>query len=87
MEFLENIKERFFNSVLEQRGAFAESNRALMNFDTAKRFGIIYDSTVVGNDILITKTSEFLKNKGKGVTVMAFLNDKVTPSKSGCNYF
>jgi hypothetical protein len=87
MEFLENIKERFFNSVLEQRGAFAESNRALMNFDTAKRFGIIYDSTVVGNDILITKTSEFLKNKGKEVTVMAFLNDKVTHQKADVTIF
>lgn len=87
MEFLENIKNRFFNSVLEQRGAFGESKRALMNFDTAMRFGIVYDSTVVGNDILITKTSEFLKNKGKEVTVLAFLNDKETHQKADVTIF
>jgi hypothetical protein len=52
-----------------------------MNFESAKTFGIIYDSTISGSDIAVTKIAESLRNKGKEVAVFAFLNDKKIEQK------
>lgn len=81
MELLENIKNRFFKSVISHRSEGFKPSRKLMNFETAKTFGIIYDSTISGSDIAVTKIAESLRNKGKEVAVFAFLNDKKVEQK------
>jgi hypothetical protein len=81
MELLEKIKDRFFNSVIAHRTEGYKANRKMMNFEAAKTFGIIYDSTISGSDIAVTKIAESLRNKGKEVSVFAFLNDKKVEQK------
>jgi len=87
MELLEKIKDGFFMSVIEQRSSVFKPNRAITNLSTAKNFGIIYDSTEPGNDIAATKIAEWLRNKGKEVTVIGYLNDKKISSKEDVEIF
>lgn len=81
MELLENIKNRFYRSVIAHRSETFSATRKMLNFETAKTFGIIYDSTISGADIAVTKIAESLRNKGKEVSVFAFLDDKKVEQK------
>lgn len=87
MELLEKIKDSFFMSVIEQRSSDLKPNRALTNLSTAKTFGIIYNSTESGNDIAATKIAEWLRNKGKEVSVIGYMNDKKISSKEDVEIF
>jgi hypothetical protein len=87
MEVLERIKDNFFMSVIEQRSAGSKLKRDLTNLTKAKTFGIIYDSTVPGNDVAATKIAEWLRNKGKEVAVLGFMNDKKITSKEDVEIF
>ena len=74
-------------SVIEQRSSDLKPNRALTNLSTAKTFGIIYNSTESGNDIAATKIAEWLRNKGKEVSVIGYMNDKKISSKEDVEIF
>lgn len=87
MEWITKIKEHFFYSVIKQRGGFEKQNRKLTNFESATSFGIIYNSTPPDNDIIITKTAEFLRGKGKKVTILGYLDDKEITHKGDIQIF
>jgi hypothetical protein len=86
MNIIDSIKDYFYQSVLTDRGA-NRPPRKITNLNDAKTIGIIYDSTNPDNDIIITKFSEMLKNKGKSVEVMAYLDDKKIDHKADINIF
>ena len=86
MKILDSIRDYFYESVLTQRGA-NRPQRSITNLNDAKTIGIIYDSTDPDNDVIITKFSEMLRNKGKSVDVMAYLNDKKIDHKADINIF
>jgi hypothetical protein len=85
MNILDRIKEHFYQSVLKQKGS--KSKRAITNLDDAKTIGIIYDSTNADHDITVTKFAEMLRNKGKTVEIMAYINDKKVDHKGDIAIF
>ncbi len=86
MKIIERIRNSFYQSVLKQRGS-NRPPRAITNLNDAKNIGIIYDSTDPDQDITITKFAEMLRNKGKKVEIMAFINDKKIDHKGDITIF
>ncbi|MFN8276147.1 MAG: hypothetical protein U0T84_01565 [Chitinophagales bacterium] len=86
MEWFEQLKRSLFRSVIQQRKAQQAPHR-LLNFDQAKTFAIIYDSTLPDNDITITKFAEQLRRVGKEVQVYGYLNDKKIDHKADIQIF
>jgi len=75
MNILDRIKNSFYKSVLKQRGSI-RPHRTITNLNDAKTIGIVYDSTDPDHDIAITRFAEMLRNKGKTVEIIAYINDK-----------
>ena len=86
MNILERIKNSFYQSVLRQKGA-TRPQRVITNLGDARTIGIIYDSTNPDHDITITKFAEMLRNKGKTVEIMAYVNDKKIDHKGDIALF
>jgi hypothetical protein len=86
MNIIDRIKNSFYESVLKQRGANRPA-RAITNLNDARTVGIIYDSSNPDNDITITKFAEMLRNKGKAVEIMAYVNDKKIDHKGDIAIF
>jgi hypothetical protein len=86
MNILDRIKDSFYRSVLKQRGSI-RPNRTITNLNDAQTIGIIYDSTDPDHDITITKFAEMLRNKGKKVEIIAFINDKKVDHKGDITIF
>ena len=86
MNILESIKDRLYKSVLRQRGS-ARPHRAITNLSDAQTVGVIYDSSDPDNDITITKFAEMLRNKGKKVDIIAYINDKKIDHKGDIAVF
>ena len=85
MDWLEQIKQYFYDSVLQQRSL--RPTRAVINIDDAKTIGIIYDSSIPDHDIAITKFAEMLRAKGKKVEILAYMNDKKIDHKGDIKIF
>jgi hypothetical protein len=56
--------------------------RAVINFDDAHSIGIIYDSTNPDNDIIITRFAENLRQQGKTVEILGYVDDKKIDHKA-----
>jgi hypothetical protein len=86
MNILDRIKNSFYESVLKQKGS-NRPPRKITNLNDARSIGIIYDSTNPDHDITITKFAEMLRNKGKTVEIMAYVNDKKIDHKGDIALF
>jgi hypothetical protein len=86
MNIIERFKNSFYESVLKQRGS-KRPVRTITNLNDAHSIGIIYDSTNPDHDITITKFAEMLRNKGKTVDIMAYVNDKKIDHKGDIALF
>jgi hypothetical protein len=86
MNILDRIKNSLYRRVLKQRGSI-RPNRTITNLKDAQNIGIIYDSTEPDHDITITKFAEMLRNKGKKVDTMAYINDKKIDHKGDIALF
>ena len=86
MNIIEQIKNSFYQSVLKQRGSI-RPKRIITNLNDAQAIGIIYDSSDPDRDITITKFAEMLRNKGKTVEIMAYINDKKIDHKGDVAIF
>ena len=86
MNILNTIRDYFYESVLRQRSV-DRPVRSITNLTDAKTIGIIYDSTAPDNDIIIAKFAEMLRNKGKAVEVIAYVDDKKIDHKADVNIF
>jgi hypothetical protein len=86
MNIIDRIKNSLYQSVLKQRGSKRPA-RTIINLNDAKSIGIIYDSTDPDHDITITKCAEMLRNKGKTVEIIAFINDKKIDHKGDITIF
>lgn len=85
MNILDRIKNSLYRTVLRQKGS--NSPRTITNLNDARNIGIIYDSSDPDNDITITKFAEMLRNKGKKVDIMAYINDKKIDHKGDIEVF
>jgi hypothetical protein len=86
MNIVDRINNSFYQTVLKQRGS-SRPKRSIINLDDAQSIGIIYDSTDPDHDISITKFAEMLRNRGKTVDIMAFINDKKVDHKGDIAIF
>lgn len=86
MNILDNIKNRLYRSVLRDQGS-NRPKRTIINLSDAQTIGIIYDSSDPDHDITITKFAEMLRNKGKKVDIMAYINDKKIEHKGDIALF
>lgn len=86
MNIIDRIKNSLYESVLKQKGSNRPA-RSITNLNDARTIGVIYDSTNPDNDITITKFAEMLRNKGKTVEIMAYVNDKKIDHKGDIALF
>jgi len=81
MKFWDNIRNYFYKKNLGKRLLGLNTNRNVTNLQDAKTIGIIYDSTHADNDIIITQFAEELRNQGKTVDILGYVNDNKTEHK------
>jgi len=86
MNILDRIKNSLYRSVLKQRGS-DRPRRTITNLKDAQTVGIIYDSSDPDHDITVTKFAEMLRNKGKKVDIIAYINDKKVDHKGDIEVF
>lgn len=87
MKFWDNIKFYFYKKKIAQQLNASTTQRVLTNLSDANSVGIIYDSSNAANDIVISKFSDSLRQQGKSVDVLTFVNDTKTNDKVGIMLF
>lgn len=87
MKLWDDIRNYFYQKNIEGKLRGANTKRHLTNLRNAKTIGIVYDSTNPDNDIIITKFAEHLRNEGKTVEILAFINDKKIDHKADIEVF
>jgi hypothetical protein len=87
MQWWEKLVRYFYNRALNEQLKERKANTAITNLADAKTVGILYDSTNPSNDIIITKFAEQLRNSGKQVEILAYINDPKIESKADITLF
>lgn len=80
MSIIRNIKRWFFYRVLRQKDAESNRTAQIFNINTATSFGILYNASTAENTALVTTFANTLKQKGKEVFLLGYVNDKKTES-------
>ncbi len=80
MKLWDNFRDYFYKRKLAERHSKPE--RVITNLKDAASIGIVYDSTNLQNDAVISAFSENLRQQGKTVDVLGFVNDNQTEQKS-----
>lgn len=78
---LDNIKNFFGNIVLKSMIKAKKGKNQFMPFDKAKEIGIIYNADDVQNENKAQQFATDLRNEGKKVMLMGFINAKELPAK------
>lgn len=87
MQWWDNFRNYFYQKNVQQKLAGANPSRILTNLSDAKSIGIIYDSTLPDNDIIITRFAEHLRQEGKQVEILGYINDTKTDHKADVSIF
>jgi hypothetical protein len=87
MQWWEKLVRYFYNRALAEQLKLRKAATAITNLADAKTVGILYDSTNPSNDIIITKFAEQLRNNGKQVEILAYINDPKIESKADIALF
>lgn len=82
MRWWDNFRNYFYLKNLQQKLAGEKPMRVLTNLHDAKSIGIIYNSTQPDNDIIITRFAEQLRQEGKQVEILGYINDSKTDHKA-----
>ncbi|MFM2306734.1 MAG: hypothetical protein RLZZ367_1403 [Bacteroidota bacterium] len=87
MKLWEDIRNYFYRKAIQRKLEGQSTKRVLTNLDDAETIGILYDSTNPDNDIIITRFAEQLRNDGKTVEILGFINDKKIDHKADIAVF
>jgi len=87
MKLWEDIRNYFYRKAVERKLEGQNTKRVLTNLDDAETVGILYDSTNPDNDIIITRFAEQLRNDGKTVEILGFINDSKIDHKADIAVF
>jgi hypothetical protein len=87
MKFWDDIKNYFYRRSLEQKLALVKVEHSLISLENAHTVGILFDSTQAVNDTTVLQFAEQLRNAGKQVELLGFVNDKKTEAKPGMAIF
>lgn len=82
MGWIERIKNYGYQRTIDKIN-LPRIPRDIVNFDNAKTVGIVIDLSLPENEEVIMKTAENLRNIGKTVVLLAFINDKKAVQKEG----
>lgn len=82
MKLWDDIRNYFYQKNIAAKLNGSTAQRSITNLNDAKTIGIVYDSTNPDNDIIITKFAEHLRDTGKTVDILAFINDKKIDHKA-----
>ena len=82
MQWWDDLRNYFYQRNIQRKLSGVKANRVLTNLKDAKSIGIIYDSTNPDNDIIITKFAEHLRQEGKTVEILGFVDDKKIDHKA-----
>lgn len=80
MSLIESIKNYFGSILLKKSGPVKSSQRKIPTFDSVNEIGIIYHADSPENEEQINKVVHFLRNQGKKVWTMGYVNSKVLPT-------
>jgi len=87
MSIWERFKNYFYQNDLADALKATKTIRQLVNLTDAKQIGILYDSTDASNDIVITKFAESLRQMGKQVDLLGYVNDPKIDHKADIKIF
>ena len=87
MKYWDRIRNYFYKRTLEERLKSPQVKHDIINWNDAKSIGIIYDSTNVANDTVISDFAQKLREQNKEVEILGFVNDKKIDSKAGVTIF
>src|ERR1039457_7161952 len=76
MKIWDDIRNYFYKRTLNERLSTLNIKRQLINLNDAKSVGILYDSSVTGNDAAVAAFAENLRNMGKTVDILGYVSDK-----------
>lgn len=82
MKLWDNFRNYFYKRALAERLQNLKIKRVITNLKDARSIGIVYDSTNPQNDSVIKQFAENLRQQGKTIDVLGFVNDKQTEQKS-----
>lgn len=78
---LENIKNYLGNFVLKSMMKAKKSKNQFVPFDIANDIGILYNADDIQNENKVQQFATDLRNEGKKVVLMGFINAKELPAK------
>ena len=87
MSFLQNIQLRLYHYFLSQKLKKNKITRKAVNFDKAKRIGILFDATNPDNEAIVNRYKRNLQNSGKQVDMLAYVDDKLEHDTTLFKYF
>jgi len=82
MQWWDDLRNYFYQRNIRQKLSGDKTTRILTNLKDALSIGIIYDSTNPDNDIIVTKFAEHLRQEGKMVEILGFIDDKKIDHKA-----
>jgi len=78
---LDNIKNFFGQFILKNLMKAKKAKNQFMPLEKAKEIGIIYNANDLQNENIVQQFATELRNKGKKVVLMGFINEKELPAK------
>lgn len=87
MNFLQRIQLRIYHYFLSQKLKKSNVIRKAVNFDKAKRIGILFDATNPDNEAVVNRYKRNLQNSGKQVDMLAYVDDKLEHDTTLFKYF
>ncbi len=79
MQFLENIKIKIGKYLLKSSLEKREPMNAVPNFDSIKEIAILYQADDTKKEAEVNKLAQHLREQGKKVLLMGFVNQKQLP--------
>lgn len=87
MNFIERLQLRLYNYFLQQKLKRNKIERNAVNFNKAKRIGILFDATDPSNEAVVNRYKQNLQNNGKQVDMLAYVDDKQEHDTTLFKYF
>jgi hypothetical protein len=79
MRFIEKLRSRYYQQYLKKEASSINVRRRSIALEQAKTIGILFDGTIENDRNAVLQFCEELKNSGKSVTILAFINQKLEP--------
>lgn len=76
MGTIQRIKRNIYEFLLQRKISRSNAKREVVQLSEASRIGILYDASQPENTITVSRFSELLKQQGKDVSLLGFVNEQ-----------